>query len=128
MTAAFRELEQRQVKQEELRENDGFITTVFEASQIASRNHEKEKLDALRNAVVNSGLPTAPVDPLKQMFLTWVDRFTVWHLRILAVLDNPKDWFAKHGKYFQHTMGTTDKILIEALPELAKQKSSWNSF
>lgn len=37
-----------------LSKNDVFITTVMHASASAVKNHQREKLDALRNAVLNS--------------------------------------------------------------------------
>ena len=61
---------------------------------MATRNHEQEKIDALRNAVLNSALPHPPDDSLQQTFLAWVDRFTVWHLHSLSLFDDPKAWFA----------------------------------
>src|SRR5271154_2200053 len=39
---------------EKLSENEAFVSTAIHASQIALRTHQQEKLDALRNAVINS--------------------------------------------------------------------------
>jgi hypothetical protein len=65
----IRKLEQEKgVKLEDLQHNESFITTVMQATQMAVRNHEQEKLGALRNAIVNSALPHAPDDSLQQMF------------------------------------------------------------
>ena len=36
-----------------LQDNDAFITTVMRATQSAIRNHQKEKLEALRNATLH---------------------------------------------------------------------------
>jgi hypothetical protein len=41
---------------ENLPNNELFITAVLQATSIAVRNHQKEKLEALKNAVVNSVL------------------------------------------------------------------------
>lgn len=67
-------------KIEELSHNEMFITTVMNASQTAIRNHQEEKLEALRNAVLNAALPNPPDDDLQLMFLNFVDTFTPWHL------------------------------------------------
>jgi hypothetical protein len=121
---AIRELEQnRGVKVEDLQQNESFITTVMQATQIAVRNHEQEKLDALRNAVLNSALPHAPDDSLQEIFLAYVDRFTVWHLRLLAFLHDPKGWFAERGRQFPSQMiGALGQILTTAYPELRDQR------
>lgn len=66
-----------------LGENQAFVTTALQATQIAVRTHQEEKLDALRNAVVNSATNPGPEDDVRSMFLTLVDGFTPTHLRIL---------------------------------------------
>jgi hypothetical protein len=121
---AIRKLAQEQgVKVEDLQHNESFITTVMQATQIALRNHEQEKLDALRNAVLNSALPHAPADSLQQMFLAWVDRLTVWHLRILALFDDPKGWFAARSRQFPAFMTSSlGNVLTEAYTELKNQR------
>ena len=77
---------------EALSQNEMFITTVMHASQAAIRNHQKEKLEALRNAVLNAALPNAPEEDIQLMFLNFVDSLTPWHLRILKFFDNPQEW------------------------------------
>ena len=64
------------------------------ASQAAIRNHQAEKREALRNAVLNVAIGKAPEDDLQLMFLNLVDSFTTWHLRILRLFQNPEE----HGK------------------------------
>jgi hypothetical protein len=50
-----------------------------------SSKHEviQVKIDALREAISNPTAPLPPAESLYQMFQSWADRFTVWHLRIL---------------------------------------------
>jgi hypothetical protein len=62
---------------------------VQHATQIAVRTHQQEKLDALRNAVLNVAAGTAPGDDLQLMFLGFVDAFTPLHLRMLKFLQHP---------------------------------------
>lgn len=77
------------VKVEDLQRNDEFVSTVMQASQAAVRNHQKGKLDALRNAVLNTALGQAPEDAKREVFLGLVDTLTVWHLRVLSFLAAP---------------------------------------
>lgn len=110
-------------KIEELAKNDIFITTVMHAYQMAIRNHQKEKLEALRNAILNSALPNPPEEDLQLMFLNFVDLFTTWHFRILMFLNKPIVWAEKHGVRFPPTLedylGETLEI---AFPELKGKK------
>jgi hypothetical protein len=76
---------------ENLPENEIFITTVMHASQIAIRNHQKEKLKALKNAVINSALnKNLPEDNLQLMFLDYIDSFTPLHIKLLNFFNEPK--------------------------------------
>ncbi len=90
---AVQDLEQNKgIDIEQLKSNDVFVDTLLQASQIALRNSLREKLDALKNAVINSALPQPIEQTLQQMFLDWIDTFTVWHLKILSLIDNPEQW------------------------------------
>lgn len=79
-----------------LAEDEVFITVALQASQIAIRNHQQEKVDALRNSVLNSALPNPPEVDQQIIFLRLIDQLTPWHLRVLTFLDNPKDWMLRH--------------------------------
>jgi len=106
-------------KIEELSKNEMFITTVMQASQAAVRNHQKEKLEALRNAVLNAALPNAPEEDLQLIFLGYIDTLTTWHVRILKLFDNPVEWFKQNGKKFPELhLGGLESILTSAYPDL----------
>ena len=75
-------------KIENLCENESFISTLIHASQAAIRSHQKQKLEALRNAVLNAAMPNAPEEDLQLMFLNFVDSFTPFHLRMLKILND----------------------------------------
>ena len=96
--------------------DESFVTTLMEASQIAVRNHQQEKLDSLRNAVLNSALPHAPRYDIQAMYLNAVDDFTPLHLRTLGFIAEQSPW------YFQENMRAVDHLppmgLEEHFPEL----------
>lgn len=83
------ELEEKGVAIEALQSNDQFISTLMQATQIAMRTHQREKIDALRNAVLNAAKPQPPSEALQQIFLNLIDSMTEWHLRILKLFHNP---------------------------------------
>ncbi|CBN57670.1 MULTISPECIES: hypothetical protein [Kamptonema] len=63
-----------------------FQTTLISAFEMAMRHHQEQELAALRNTVLNAGLPNAPEADIQRMFLNWLDEFTSWHLMLLRYL------------------------------------------
>jgi hypothetical protein len=107
---------------EDLSENETFITTIMHATQVAIRNHQAEKLVALKNAVINSALKTRVDDDLIAMFLDFIDSFTTLHLKILIIFDDPGRWAETHGHEFPHWgMAGLGDVLEHAYPELKGQ-------
>lgn len=107
---------------EDLKSNDAFIDTIMQASQAAVRTSQQEKLEALRNAVLNSALPRAPDESRQQVFINWVDSMTVGHLRILHLLNDPKGWFQIDGsRPPQQTDGKLQALIASAFPDLCNE-------
>ncbi len=71
-------------------QNESFITILFQAYDLVIRNHQKEKLDALQNAVLNSALNMDIDDDLQIMFLDYVASFTTMHITFLKFFIEPK--------------------------------------
>jgi hypothetical protein len=109
-------------KVEDLGKNPMFITAVMQATQIALRNHQKEKLEALQNAVANSAMGIDIEQDLQLMFLNLVDSFTILHLRLLTYLNNPQKWLQDHGLILNLVMGGVSSGLELAFPELKDQR------
>ena len=59
-----------------LSENAAFITTAMRASEMAMRTHQREKIEALGNAIVNSQLKGAPEETIQQIYWNDVDDST----------------------------------------------------
>ena len=116
-------LEERgDVKAEDLSQNESFVSTVLQATQVAMRNHQEEKLRALRNAVVNSALPGAPDASKQTMFLSLVDAFTPWHLAVLKFLADPPTWFRQNEQPVPQFVITSSvhTVLQRAFPDLVR--------
>lgn len=60
-------------------------------------------------------MPHAPDESERQMFLRLIDAFTVWHLRLLVLFDDPTSFFASHGKRFPSMHAGSLSHLLEAL-------------
>ena len=67
-------------------DNPTFQTTFKKAIRIAECEHQQEKLEALRNAVLNSAIPNYFEDDIQAIFLKLIDEFTVPHIRLLRML------------------------------------------
>ena len=120
----LKELDVRgELKLEDLQDNEAFITTVMQASQAAIRNHQSEKREALRNAVLNAALPHAPHESLQQHFINQVDSFTVWHIRLLDLFKDPSSWFEKNGVTPPNfsLSSSLEQLLVVAWEELQDQ-------
>ena len=124
VTEAINELyKQGVVTEENLQENEKFFTTLVHASSTAIRNHEKEKLEALRNAILNSALPDAPSDTMQQLFLNLVDSCTSWHILLLKLFQGPKQWGQDNNHQFPNwSMGGISSVIENAYPQLQNQK------
>ncbi len=115
---------EERVRIKDLKDNDEFVSTVLQASQVSIRNHQQEKINALRNAVLNTALGQAPGDSKREMYLGFVDTFTVWHLRVLAFMANPTANTDASQLNLDLTTGHMPAvvgILQNAFPELDKQ-------
>jgi hypothetical protein len=112
---------------QELSQNEMFITTAMHASQTAIRNHQKEKLDSLRNAVLNAALANAPEEDIQLVFLNFVDTLTPWHLRILKFFDDPQEWGRRNSiTYPSRSMGGASTVLEDTFPQLKGRRDFYD--
>ncbi len=125
---ALRKLEEeRGISLEDLKKNDVFLDIALQASQTALRTSQEEKQNALKNAVLNSSLTTSPDESMQQMFLNFIDFLTVWHLRLLAFLDNPEEWAKTHGLDFSNiSMGGISTLIETAFDELRGRRDLYD--
>jgi hypothetical protein len=73
---------------EALATSESFISAFAQATTAAIKTHQEEKLDALRNAVLNVAAGTSLAEDLQTLFINLVDSFTVQHLLALDYLNN----------------------------------------
>lgn len=113
-------------KIENLQKNEMFTTAVMQALQIAIRNHHKEKIEALRNAILNTAIGNVPEEDLQLMFLNAIDRLAPWHLRILDYFKNPDEYLARKGLKQDSVSSGASYGLEQAFPELKKQQDFYH--
>jgi hypothetical protein len=109
---------------EQMQENDRLVTTILQATEVAARSHQDEKLHALRNACLNAAIPSDLQEEYERAFVRFIDELSPLHLRVLSYLADPTAWFERHGVERRHYMSAARRAPFEAaLPDLAADKS-----
>lgn len=115
------------LKVEDLQNDESFIDTVMHASHIAMRNSQEEKRQALLNAIRNCALPNPPAASVREIFLELIDTFTVWHLRILSLFQNPAYWLQSNNISLGGlSIGGLSNVLEAAFPEMRGQRQLYD--
>jgi hypothetical protein len=125
----LKEVEQRKpgFTVESLKDNEQFISTVLNASHAAVRNHQREKLDALRNAVLNVAVGSGLDEDTEAIFLSLIDRYTAWHLRILRLFQNPMQLGTQKGmRPENYYAGSRAQFLETYYPEMHGQRQFYD--
>ncbi|MBL8238287.1 MAG: hypothetical protein JNM66_12750 [Bryobacterales bacterium] len=83
---------------EKLAKSDAFVSAFAQATQAALKNHQQEKLEALRNAVLNAALGREDDADHQTLFLALIDRFTVLHLTILRFWNDARHYLKDYDE------------------------------
>jgi hypothetical protein len=78
---------------ETLQADERFISFLYQATILALKNHQREKITALRNGIVSAAKPNQIAEDIAFQFLRYIDELSPTHLSMLACLD-------KHGGQF----------------------------
>lgn len=70
-----------------LESDEAFVSFLYQATILALKNHQREKLEALRNALVSAADPESVSEDLRFQFLRCIDELSVTHLRLLTGLE-----------------------------------------
>ena len=124
-------LQQLEQKEEldlnKLANNDVFIDVVLQTTQLALRTSEKDKIEYFKNVILNSAVEETPNITEVQIFINFISTFTVWHIKILKLFDNPEEWFRVNGKNLPNYMAAgLSNVLEEAYPELSRKRELYD--
>ncbi len=109
---------------ENLATNEIFISVLFQATNTAMRTHQKEKLEALTNAVINSALSPSIDENLQLIYLNLIDRYTPWHLILLQFLADPREYGKRQEiKYPQWSSGGLGTVIEYTFSDLKGRKA-----
>jgi hypothetical protein len=109
---------------ESLAENEAFVDAVVTATRIVDRTSQREKIEVLRNAVLNSALPAAPDQDIQQLYFAFIDNLTPTHMGLLSLLDNPPGWFDARPELHRPQFGISSSrtaLIKAAMPALADE-------
>jgi hypothetical protein len=97
VSSALNEIKERfALLPESLQSNEAFISFLYQATTIALKNHQREKIRALRNALVSVATPPGHyADDAAFQFLRYIDELTPTHLTMLACFDKHAGQFAR---------------------------------
>ena len=122
----LRKLEQeRQLDLEKLRDNQLFLDMVIQATQYALKTSDQEKKACFRNVIANTAIGESPEEAIAQVYLNLLDRYTVWHIRILVLFDDPEGWFQSRSAR-KPAPGSLSQLLLAAFPELTNQRAFYD--
>ncbi|MFO7656665.1 MAG: hypothetical protein R6W78_06325 [Bacteroidales bacterium] len=116
-----------QVDLESLQNNQIFLDVVLQTTQQALKTSQKEKLDYYKNAILNTAIGEHPEISEIQIFLNLISDYTVWHVKILKLFDNPTDWFKRYSLSTPNFISADLSSVLEiAFPELKDKRDFCN--
>lgn len=108
-----------------IRDNENVLSTVIMASQLAMKTCNKEKLQALRNIIMNTIMQPDYEEYKLQMFLNMIEKFTEWHIRLLDYFSRPEELQKEHKiviKSGQFNSQPAMQVFWSLYPKMKTQK------
>ena len=109
-----------------LQDNEAFVSAVIEASKAAVGTHKREKHEALRNALLNIALRRTPDEDQQQIFVRYIDELTAWHIKFLALFEDPPKLLAARVIRNSYYIGAGSQVLEDVYPELAGKRELYD--
>lgn len=99
--------------------NELFASAMMKATDIAIKTAEDEKRQYLASAVKNSAMASID-ESVMMIYLDLLDKYTLWHIRILHLFRNPKAFDQVHVDGIM--MGSSSIVVEQVYPEIAREK------
>ncbi|ALG30631.1 hypothetical protein AOZ07_17710 [Glutamicibacter halophytocola] len=81
-----------------LAQDPQLVETLAATTITAGKTMHEEKLDALRNAVLNSVNPRLRLDEcLRLQFITFIEQMAPGHLKLMKYFSAPRQWYEGRG-------------------------------
>ena len=98
------------------------MSACLQIGTLALQYHQLEKLEAFRNAALNSASPGGPDDFEQETFIRYLDELTPLHLAVLSFFDDPGSRIVEHPDRDHMTIEPVQSIVAEAFPDLAERR------
>ena len=85
-----------ELKPERLSQNELFISVLLKSLQAITKEHQKEKIDAFKNAVINTVTIESISEDYKLLFLSYLESFTVVQIQIIKFFHD--EFYIKHDE------------------------------
>jgi hypothetical protein len=106
-----------QAAQETEAKLEEIVSTLQATTKIAMQTESKVKHEALKNAFLNTVLPSSPDSAKRNIFLRYVEELSEWHIRILGILNiDSKLPFMMHSSLGPYGLTGFDRLMDVALP------------
>jgi hypothetical protein len=104
---------------EQLQDDELFLSIVLQATQIAMRNHQVEKQEALLAAIQNCALQCDIEENTIILFMDIIDSMTPLHLKVLYFLNSPKTYAEDNNIIFPNWVNASLMDGVQySIPEL----------
>jgi hypothetical protein len=135
---ALDELERRVegFRVENLAQHEALVSAIIQATRAAISTHQRVKLEALRNAVLNVALSKTADEEKQIFFLYLMETFSAMHLEILGLFANPVMFPATRREELRARRALTDPmvndlnnqgLLVDPRPFIARTRESSES-
>lgn len=130
ITLRLNELERNgKIDLEELSQNEEFNTIITKATLLAQQNHQKEKLIAFRNIVLNSTKWLSKGESIfdwSHKFLMIVDQISPLHILLLKTFQYPAKVAKEHNYSFDKVQASNQDVFFNIYPELKDRSALAN--
>ena len=96
-----------------LQHKETFVSAAIQATRAAVATHQREKREALRNAVLNTALTASPDEDKQVMFLGLIEAFSVTHLALLRFFSNRGAYSHDQAMALINRRSVTDPMIFE---------------
>lgn len=122
VSEAINELyDKHSIEIDQLSNNEQFVSILIQASNTALKNHQEEKLEALKTVLINSAIHTDLSEDVQASFLALIQDFTCTHLEILKHLATGFCWSPARATGSHNTLLELSRVLLRELPHLSEQ-------
>lgn len=113
------------INMEELSRNEEFNTVITKATLLAQQNHQKEKIEALRNMVLNFAKGVdSDVLVYDQMdyYLSMIERMNPFHIMLLKIFQDPQNFDKPRWEKIDYEVKVhLIDLFLSLYPELGKK-------